>query len=225
MIPGPDQIIACPKCKGLARYGTLISGNTCEARVWTDGKWIAPMLPLPPAVVKCRHCGECYWLADGREVGEVGKVRRLLVNLRQRLVNRDCDYVKEPAEEDYYAALNKGLAADEEQEKALRILAWWRRNDAFRDGTYEQKMVAPDPSGLWKENLEALLRMLDECNEEDCLLKTEVLRQLGQFDSARQALSRVVSPQLGPVVARFRSLLDKGDTQVRELHLREQPTD
>ena len=37
MMPGPDQIIACPNCKGLARYMTLASGNTLDARVWTDG--------------------------------------------------------------------------------------------------------------------------------------------------------------------------------------------
>ena len=38
MLPGPYQIIACPQCKGLAKYMTLMSGNTIGARVWTDGK-------------------------------------------------------------------------------------------------------------------------------------------------------------------------------------------
>ena len=42
MIPGPDQIVACPKCNGLAKYRTLLSGNTFGARVWTDGKQDAP---------------------------------------------------------------------------------------------------------------------------------------------------------------------------------------
>ena len=32
MIPGPDQIIACPQCKGLAKYMRLESGNTFGAR-------------------------------------------------------------------------------------------------------------------------------------------------------------------------------------------------
>jgi len=55
MMPGPYQIIACPKCKGLQQYRTLASGNTFGTRLWTDGKRIARMLPLPPAVVKCPH--------------------------------------------------------------------------------------------------------------------------------------------------------------------------
>jgi hypothetical protein len=56
MLAGPDQIVACPHCKALAKYMTLMSGNTFGARVWTDGKQDAPMLPHPPAVVKCRQC-------------------------------------------------------------------------------------------------------------------------------------------------------------------------
>ena len=75
MLPGPDQMIACPKCKGVARYMTLMSGNTFGARVWTDGKQVAPMLPNPPAVVKCRHCEECYWLSEAEEIGSVDQWR------------------------------------------------------------------------------------------------------------------------------------------------------
>lgn len=48
MIPGPDQIIACPHCSALAKHLTLISGNAFGASVWTDGKQILPMLPRQP---------------------------------------------------------------------------------------------------------------------------------------------------------------------------------
>jgi hypothetical protein len=75
MIPGPDQIIACPKCKGLAYYITLKSGNTIDARVWTDSKMIAPMFPRPPTVVKCHRCAESYWRADAENIGIVDRWR------------------------------------------------------------------------------------------------------------------------------------------------------
>ncbi len=71
MIPGPDKVIECPKCKGLARVFTLISGNTFGARRWTDGKMIAPMLPSPPAITKCQHCGHYYWISDAKVIGEL----------------------------------------------------------------------------------------------------------------------------------------------------------
>ena len=130
MLPGPDQIVACPHCKALAKYMTLMSGNTFGARVWTDGKQDAPMLPHPPAVVKCRQCAECYWLAEAKVVGTVepwgGK--RPKVDPAWTAAPE----VQEPSEEEYYQALEKGLAGDPRQERSLRVLAWWRRNDAFR---------------------------------------------------------------------------------------------
>jgi hypothetical protein len=75
MVPGPDQIIACPKCKGLAYYITLKSGNTIDARVWTDGKMIAPMFLRPPTVVKCHRCAESYWRADAENIGILDRWR------------------------------------------------------------------------------------------------------------------------------------------------------
>ena len=191
----PSQIIACPKCQGLASYLTLLSGNTFGAWVWTDGKVIAPMLPRPPAVVRCVHCGECYWRAAAEPVGTIDW--------------NDCDRqqidpartptraVVEPTEEEYYQAIEKGLATDLKQEKSLRILAWWRRNDAFRFFGKPKKasrtpaQCKPSPPLPWRENLEALLPLLDEGNNNDCLMKAEVLRQLGDFEAAKQVLERI----------------------------------
>lgn len=36
MMPGPDQIVACPRCGALAKYTTFLSGNTIGALLWTD---------------------------------------------------------------------------------------------------------------------------------------------------------------------------------------------
>jgi len=71
MIPGPDEIIACPRCGGLAKRPTLISGNTFGAIFWTDGKMLAPMLPHLPAITRCAQCQQFYWLDDARVVGEL----------------------------------------------------------------------------------------------------------------------------------------------------------
>jgi hypothetical protein len=107
---GPDQIIACPHCKALAKYRTLMSGNTRSAQIWTDGKQEAPMLPRPPAVVKCRHCTECYWLADADEVGTIalwtGEGRHVPPAWAA------AQEVQQPTEGEYYSAVEKGLATD-----------------------------------------------------------------------------------------------------------------
>ena len=131
MLPGPDKIVACPSCKGLAKYGTVMSGNTFGMRVWTDGKNIAPMLPSPPAVVKCFRCGELYWLSEADEIGTFDRWSEYDPQLDPEWAA--ADPVQEPMEEDYYPAIARGLAKTPQQEKFLRILAWWRSNDIFRD--------------------------------------------------------------------------------------------
>src|SRR5262245_52291519 len=143
---GPPQIIACPHCQGLEKYKTLRSCNTYGARSWTDGKFVAPGMPVPPAVVRCSRCGRCYWLMDAREAGtddpsvplewlrqvmkappeEVSRLLDEQDRLRIEAENAGAPrFVVEPAEEEYYHALESGLATDSKREKKLRILAWW----------------------------------------------------------------------------------------------------
>lgn len=194
MIPGPRKIITCPNCQGLASYLTLLTGNLLGARVWTDGKLFAPMFPQPPAVVKCIHCEECYWLFDTKPIGMIDR----------RDPDRQIDpawtateHVEEPTEAEYYQAIEKGLATTPREERKLRILAWWRRNDAFRvfgkpkKASKKAAQHKPSPPLPWRENLQALLPLLDEGNNNDCLMKAEVLRELGDFEAAKQVLNRI----------------------------------
>ena len=195
MIIGPSQIIACPKCQGLASYVTLLSGNSLGAWAWTDGRVFAPMLPRPPAVVSCVHCGECYWRADAKRVGTIN-----WYDCDGQWIDpawRETKDAREPTEEEYYQAIAKGLATDLKQEKSLRILAWWRRNDAFRflgklkKASRASAQCKPSPTLTWRENLAALLPLLDEGNNNDCLMMAEVLRELGDFEAAKQVLNRI----------------------------------
>jgi hypothetical protein len=221
MMPGPDQIVACPHCKGLAKHFTLASGNTFGARSWTDGKRIAPMLPQPPAVVKCRHCGECYWLADAERIGRVPAWGRRSEGVDPAWAAAQS--VEEPTEEGYYAALKKGLAKTEQQERNLRVLAWWRRNDAHRHAAEGSAQAAP--SSACRANLEALAGLL-EGGESDRLMRAEVLRELGEFERALRALDGVASKEAldggdggpyGAAVRQMRALCEARDASVRVL--------
>jgi len=69
MLPGPTLILACPKCSAPHRSGTLESGNTFGAKVWSDGKMIAPMMPEEPAFTKCSACGTFCWVSDMPQIG------------------------------------------------------------------------------------------------------------------------------------------------------------
>lgn len=215
MFPAPDRIIACPHCKGLAKYTTIVSGNTFGARVWTDGKRLAPMLPQAPAIVKCRYCTKCYWLSKAKEVGTIdwwGDEGQLVDPAWTAAPD-----VQEPSEEEYYQALEQGLAKKGRQERDLRVLAWWRRNDVFREASQAEDQGITTQMAKFRKNLESLIRLLDESDETDCLMKAEALRELGEFESAKEVLRRVTSDEYTPVICQLTSLCDAGDTCVREL--------
>jgi hypothetical protein len=194
---------------------TLTSGNTFGARIWTDGKQIAPMLPSPPIVVKCHHCAECYWLANAKKIGNVDPRGDKSVQVDPSWAA--APEVQEPSEAEYYRALRVGLAANPEQERTLRLLVWWRRNDAFRVAPQGITVNDAELSGTRRENLNVLVRLLDETDESDLLMKAEALRELGEFESATQVLSRVTSAEYAKVVRQLRLLCDAGDVLVREL--------
>jgi hypothetical protein len=213
MIPGPDRIVACPLCQAHARHGTILSGNTFGARVWTDGKMIAPMLPRPPAVVRCHHCAACYWLEDARQISlEHPGMERPEVPPEGSAVPE----VREPTEEEYYRAIDEGLGGKAPRERLLRILCWWRSNDVFRDAPgVETPSIATTPERR-RANLEALAELLDEAHEDDRIMKAELLRELGEFESAIRLLQAMSEPYVR-AADRIRSLCETRDAVVRAL--------
>ncbi|RYZ42477.1 MAG: hypothetical protein EOO71_07590 [Myxococcaceae bacterium] len=71
MVPGPDIVLACPRCGAPHRRGSLLSGNTFGAAVWTDGWRDAPMLLLPPLVSRCAACLRLFWVGRAHELGKL----------------------------------------------------------------------------------------------------------------------------------------------------------
>jgi hypothetical protein len=176
------------------------------------------MLPQPPAVVKCQHCEKGYWLADAEKVGTVE-----LWGAKNQKVNpewTDAEEVEEPTEDEYYSAIEANLAKDQQQEKILRILAWWRRNDAFRDVRRTPGKVMIPASGACRHNMEALLKRIGQENDADRITKGEIFRELGQFDAAKEVLDSVVSEKYAAAVCQILLLCASEDTRVSELQIR-----
>lgn len=125
--------------------------------------------------------------------------------------------IQEPAEGDYYWALKEGLATTPEKERTLRILAWWQSNDAYR--TDPEPRVERDvcADGEWRSNIQALVNLLGDTSVDDCLLKAEALRELGEFESARRVLDGHYFGEATEAVRYLRILCDRKDTYVREL--------
>jgi hypothetical protein len=213
MLPGPDQIIACPKCSRPLRRHTLSSGNTFGAVLWSDGKQVAPMLPEMPVVSKCGHCSGIFWVEDAETLGEHGGYAPFR------------DKAPEPAPADWEGCpevehldtpgLVEAIDIVESVERLryLRVRLWHTLNNPCRKEKSPGKIDMPE---LFARNLEALAGMLDEADDQERLMKAECLRELGRHADAIWLLADVAD-NMKWVAAQIESLARVGNSKVSRL--------
>jgi len=128
---------------------------------------------------------------------------------------RELPDVEELAEEELLAALAEGVAQGREEERELRLRAWWAGNDPYREPERPWKPFA-ERSLAARENLHALQELLQVDEPLEGLLKAEALRELERFDESRALLSRVPLPdELRKVAEQLRRLAEQHVPEVR----------
>jgi hypothetical protein len=214
MILGPTYVICCPRCGHSARHRTVISGKTRDQRSWTDGKHRFPMLPQEAPVAKCEGCGSCFWRKEAEMID-------LAARWFRKAPGADAKELKEPAETDYYAAISSHLAKDDQQERTLRLHAWWKRNDRWRLEQNPPWPGTPENTGLeWRDNLERLKCLLKDQDESECLFKADILRSLGRFAEALALLERTWQTSAADEFASaLQELCEAQDARLRQVVL------
>jgi hypothetical protein len=211
MLPGPTIIISCPHCGQYAKKRTLISGNTFGSELWSNGKRIAPMLPEFPSLVLCKKCDKFYWVMDAKEVEKVNEFVLFEADDQPEIEKwKNVDYVEFPTFHEYYKALELG-----KDEKFIRISIWWSFNDYFRNDLENE--ITPDMQNLNNENLTRLLTLLNESDENDLLMKAEVLRNLGRFEESKLLLIKVKNPDLIEVKEKFLAEINNKNSRIFRL--------
>jgi len=151
MIPGPKQIIACAHCGALEYYTTLRSGNTFGAKLYSDGKQIAPMLPQTPPYIECHACHKTYWLKDAAKVGTLPWSSSR--DDKGESSWAEAPRIQSPCEKKFYEAIERlGADGSAKDLRQLRILAWHKRNDAYRKAPKAHVNLTP----LARKNMENL---------------------------------------------------------------------
>ncbi|HKW98449.1 MAG TPA: hypothetical protein VJN43_12005 [Bryobacteraceae bacterium] len=182
-------------------------------RVWTDGAEYAPY-PLPPSIVKCPHCRRLHWFSTDVEVGTITDSPKGRERAPRKW--RNAELGQQPDEQEYYHAIETGLAQTPGEERSLRLLAWRRSNDEDRQIEYTWFTRGPrSPSGR-NENLTALLPLLEETGK-DLVFKAEIYRELRMWRQALETLGRGGSQLYPEAVERIRALCDLEDDKVREI--------
>ena len=191
--PGPTLIKRCNSCAGLIRQRTIASGNTFGAKYWTDGKVVAPMLPITPEVVLCPHCRKVQWHKDLEEVGEIPGPRGFGVARPEYDKTFDHQpFIEIPFADDYLEFI-KSAELHNDQEVYLRWMYWHLMNDSRRNDP-----EAPPLSVTEVENLQRLLVLIELVNESSRLTIAEIYRELGDFDSCEKVLDHDFSEELIP---------------------------
>ncbi len=195
MIPGPDHIYKCPHCGAKFLRGSLVSGNTFGAKLFSDGKRIAPMLPDFPVLTKCERCDAIL---------DIKQMKAISTNGERRSVFTKLGLVKPKGENRArflgIADLYRALEAFPEQELTIRQEIWWKANNAVRY-VLERGQIAEDEydrfcgqrDDRYDENCHALLKLLDPNDQNHRIMMAELHRNLGEFDECVELISGVAS--------------------------------
>jgi hypothetical protein len=189
---------ACPHCTAHVAQEETVSGNTIGAKLYTDGKREAKMLPDHPWLVRCPYCSNLFWVDEAVQVSSGFEAASGEIN------------VLAPSEKEILNFL-EGPTLPKDKEIYLRMHAWWSANDAWR--------WVPNPKPAFSEaqikNLEALSAILNEAEPIERILKAEIARELGHFDNSKNLLSYEFADQFNYAASIIRQMAEEGDSRVR----------
>jgi hypothetical protein len=153
-----------------------MSGNTCGATLFSDGKQIAPMLPEFPNLTKCKKCDTILWLSEMKEIGTYDSWdeecnpkwenadRAEFLNIADLFRSLELDTVKN----------------DKEKEKVVRHRIWWTYNNRIRAG--KELFIQDNDEVLWRQNCQRLIELFDTTDINEKIMTAELYRNLGEFD-------------------------------------------
>lgn len=175
MIKGPNYVYECPNCGSHLTRESFVSGSTFGAKIFSDGKQIAPLLPELPNLIKCKKCNAFFWLSKLKKTGtyNVGD------NVNSKWENaQKIDFLEI---DDYFIAIHKGIAENKDEESYIRQQIWWAYNDRIRAS---QEIFSEENDELrWIENLKKLKELIDDSDIYQKILIAEIDRNLGDFES------------------------------------------
>ena len=165
MLPAHSALLRCPHCGAKKEVLQLMSGNTYGSTLWSDTKYIAPMLPQVSYIQRCPSCGKYFFHTQEVKAGKSNSYGGDTGNL-------PLEYLKE--------ALTQ-LQPTGDDESALRFYILWAFNDRY--GDMEQSDI---PSEEWEYHLDNVHHLLQM--DINAMVRAELHREIGDFEQAIQIL-------------------------------------
>lgn len=199
MIPGEDEFYECPICGNILSRGSLMSGNTFGAKLYSDGKQIARMLPEFPSITKCPKCTSIFWLKDeikSRKTGDADRASFLTIP-------------------EYLSVLEHKNYDSSAEENFIRTRIWWLFNDRVRSG--RNLFISEAEKTIWKDNIDCLISMQDYEDINKRIMLAELNRNLGNFQECKDILTSISDPNMDWLIEAFENELTKENTKVFQL--------
>jgi len=172
MMPGPDEVMRCRSCGTTMRKGSLLSGNTCGAELWSDGFLAAPMLPDFPPVGVCPGCKAVFRT-------DLTPVIAQIEPWESSDSGSDLPGIENPSSTQLHRMARR--AGSREMRMCIGLWALWEADHPWR----KRKALA----WIREDSVMALLgdlqRWADPTAHHDHLLLAEIARQQGDFEAAQ----------------------------------------
>ena len=215
MVAAPDLCIACPHCGAVARVFEIATTDLFGAITWTDGYQDVPLAPRAPRITRCPACGKIFWTGEATPLGYLADDDKLPPD---KIAWKEAPHIASLDAAGVMEALANGLAYAPELELELRVLMWWRGNDAFR---MDDAPVGHPESREAIDNMERFIEMMTDGDEDLLLFRAEALRQLGRFAEAEETLKGVGCSDYWPAKSRQLELIRQADRKLRKLFANE----
>ena len=187
-----------------------MSGNTFGAKIFSDGKRIAPMLPEFPDLTKCKKCDTIFWLSKLKEIGTYQWGDKNSSNW-EKADNADFLDI-----EDYFKALNENITENKQEERFIRQSIWWSYNDRKRNG--RNQFTDENDEIRWRENCIELISLLDQTDLNQKIMTAEIHRNLGDFENCNILIQNVDNNDLNWLKEKFINECNRKNKWVIELN-------
>ena len=199
MMPGSDEYFKCSNCDQVYSRGSLMSGNTFGAKLFSDGKNIAPMLPEFPRIVKCKKCNTFFWLIEENEVTLSKKNKNI-----EEAVFLTIYEIQE--------AIDLNISKNNKELEYLRIRLWWALNDKIR----ENDNIGFDKNEkiLYESNCKILIELLDKNNLNEKIMIAELFRNIGNYNECKKIMKTIKNKDYNWIKDIFENECQKNNSKV-----------
>jgi hypothetical protein len=136
----------------------------------------------------CPGCSKCFWREDVPTLESL-KDSKYFIKYAANSSERSFPNSGWVQGHQFEDMVRQSFWRNSEEEKYIRIRAWWSHNSVYRDDpTLEVRLSAEQ-----ENNLRLLLQLLDADDPNETLTKAEILRELGEFDECLELLAEPIN--------------------------------